>query len=129
MFLRAHHHLLPPRVGHVLEEGTRNSHGLLSQILQVQDIPYTLNGKRVEVPVKKASPKGIFLFSVTYSLLLAHISARKRRVYLPSRIPSLASEWCADHECEPSDSAESGVPGRVCEVRGAAPGGGFMKMK
>ena len=25
------------------------------QIIQVQDIPYTLNGKRVEVPVKKVS--------------------------------------------------------------------------
>lgn len=28
---------------------------LFVQIIQVQDIPYTLNGKRVEVPVKKVS--------------------------------------------------------------------------
>lgn len=27
----------------------------LLQIIQVEDIPYTINGKRVEVPVKKVS--------------------------------------------------------------------------
>lgn len=29
------------------------AHWSFAQILQVEDIPYTLNGKRVEVPVKK----------------------------------------------------------------------------
>ena len=27
----------------------------LIQVIQVEDIPYTINGKRVEVPVKKVS--------------------------------------------------------------------------
>ena len=27
----------------------------MAQVVQVNDIPYTINGKRVEVPVKKAS--------------------------------------------------------------------------
>ena len=55
------------------------------QILQVHDIPYTLNGKRVEVPVKKASPK--YAMNSCWTLLLIAcfsrtFNSRKRRVFL-----------------------------------------------
>ena len=42
-----------PQSMHALDLEAPGTEFFRPQIIQVEDIPYTLNGKRVEVPVKK----------------------------------------------------------------------------
>lgn len=59
------------------------------QILQVTDIPYTLNGKRVEVLVKKVREGCVWTLGE-----LSHVTVDK---------------WCPIVLCQPSNAFKSGV--------------------
>ena len=90
------------------------------QIIQVADIPYTVNMKRVEVPVKKVSCRSARLRPRT-------LGGGGDTSFVGKRLNEGVS---ADHQRraavqrEPGDAAEPRMSGRVREDRGCVAGGG-----